>query len=181
MESTADDGLILGVVYRREARWSNDYFPQDLPDDWRFAYLANDVDCVMLPAETWSHELPALATSIAEAPPSLRFLLQASPEHPPPASALGLFADRPVELLVDASVRLSVDWPQWCAVGDGHWRDEQGHHIHLWHVGEVDLRDWRARAERLDAGVRGVLLDGVAASPVQVAQLRALLQLMGIA
>ena len=34
--------------------WVNAYFPSDLPSDWRFAYAANDLSALVIPASDWS-------------------------------------------------------------------------------------------------------------------------------
>ena len=33
--------------------WVNAYFPSDLPSDWRFAYAANDLRAMVVPARDW--------------------------------------------------------------------------------------------------------------------------------
>jgi hypothetical protein len=36
--------------------WDRDFFPEDLPPDWRLSYYANEYGGILLPAEVWGQE-----------------------------------------------------------------------------------------------------------------------------
>lgn len=39
--------------------WSSTFYPDDLPDEWRFLYYSNEFNCVLLPSEYWLNTEPA--------------------------------------------------------------------------------------------------------------------------
>jgi hypothetical protein len=176
---------MLGVVGFGHAAWAASYFPHDLPADWRLAYLANDCDCLVLPPASWCDQGGAAASlradAVEEAPRTLRLFLQLPPDRIPPAACFAPFAELSPTLLVQKQVPLPLDWPQWCADGADQWVDAAGRRLVRWQVDEVDLRDWRARAERLASDVRALVLDGPAGSPSALRDLRIMLQIMGVA
>jgi len=42
--------LKLGCYGWNHAHWAGRYYPDDLPEDWRLSYYANDYSCVLVPA-----------------------------------------------------------------------------------------------------------------------------------
>jgi hypothetical protein len=176
---------MLGVVGFEHAAWAASYFPQDLPADWRLAYLANDCDCLVLPPASWCAQGAAAASFwpdvLEEAPQTLRLFLQTPPDRIPAAACFEPFAEFSPALLVQDQVPLPVEWPQWRADGADQWVDAAGRRLVRWRVDEADLRDWRSRAERLAPDVCALVLDGPAGSPSALRDLRIMLQIMGIA
>lgn len=45
--------LVVGARGWEHTRWLETYYPDDLPEDWRLDYYANEFGCVVLPAEVW--------------------------------------------------------------------------------------------------------------------------------
>lgn len=176
-----EDRLLLGTVDWRRADWQADYYPHDLPADWRLSYLANDCDCVMLPAGQWCVDDEGLDAAVDEAPESLLFLLQApGPESPSPRH-LARFDGCRVALLAENPVTARPTWPQFVAAAADRWADaSDATLVERWVLESVDLRQLRARAAVLDPRVRMLLVDGPAAGPRLIAELRTLLQLMGL-
>jgi hypothetical protein len=185
LDLNAASAPLLGTVGWYRADWAVAYYPPDLPADWCLAFIANACDCVLLRPDAWcaagAESDPRLAAAVDEAPDTLVFFLQVPPDTVPSPAALAKFVGRPVALLVDRPLTLPGEWPQWHADGDGAWVAPEGPRVLTWWVDEVDLRAWRDRASQLDPGLYALLLDGPAASPAQVLELRTLLQLMGIA
>jgi hypothetical protein len=177
---------LLGVVGWERTDWQQNYYPTDLPAEWRLSYLANDADCVLLPAQAWYHGLSSAAAArldaaLSEAPEGLSFLLAVTADAPPPSAALARFAGRNAGLLVEGDPLLPRDLPRWQATGAGSWVGEDGSTVSIWHLASTDLGEWRRRAESLDSNQHALLLDGPAASPASVIELRTLLQLLGLA
>jgi len=172
--------LLLGTQGWQRAEWIGSYYPADLPPEWRLAYYANDCGCVLLPAEDWcSGDLEPLRAALGEAPSSLVVFLQA-----PAAEAAGcdlrLLAAHDTVLLVGRYDPRFAGIPQWVARAPDLWVDgESANALVRWTVDAIDLRDLRARAERLPEATRALVLDGGGADPGRVAELRALLELMG--
>lgn len=58
------------------ADWGRVFYPEDLPEDWRISYYANEFGCVLLPAEGWVNPLVEAAFWQAEVSPDFRFYLE---------------------------------------------------------------------------------------------------------
>jgi len=71
------------------AAWSGDYYPQDLPAEWRLAYYANDFPLLLVPQARWVGVAPeqgrAWCDEVSEA---FRFYLELT--DPRPATLEGL-------------------------------------------------------------------------------------------
>lgn len=48
--------VTIGVWNGLRRDWLADYYPMELPEDWRPAYYSNDYACVGLPADTWDFQ-----------------------------------------------------------------------------------------------------------------------------
>lgn len=181
---SADGRLSLGTVGWDRDDWLSGYYPADLPPEWRPAYYANDCGCVLLKAESWCRaDSDTLAESLDELGGRLLiFLEQPVAESSGVWSNLSLFAECRAVLLVDRPDPRQAHLPQWVAQGDGVWVDsESDAGLVRWSVDTMNLRELRARADALQETVRALVLDGPAASPAAVPELRTMLELMGIA
>lgn len=68
--------LIVGAADWRHPRWVGDYYPEDLPPEWRLAFYANDFTGVLLAEARWRGAAEAAwAHWREEAPAGFRFLL----------------------------------------------------------------------------------------------------------
>jgi len=43
----------IGAVGWQHENWDQDYYPDDLPADWKLDYYANELNCVLLKADLW--------------------------------------------------------------------------------------------------------------------------------
>jgi hypothetical protein len=174
--------LLLGTVGWERADWLSDYYPPDLPADWRLAYYANDCGCVLLPADSWdAMDRDLLAESLDEAAGRLLFFLETPVQRWPDLHArLSLFATSQAILLVQRPEPGHTPLPQWVAQGSGLWVDtDSDATLVRWPLDGVNLRELRARADQLPASTRALVIDGPAASPARVPELKTLLELMG--
>lgn len=182
---SAAAGLLLGTAGWNRPEWAAGYYPADLPNDWRLAFLANDSDCVLLRPHEWcgldEQQTLALQAAIEEAPEALTFLLQVPAAERPPAGALARFAELPCILLAEQLPVSSGDHPVWLADGVDCWVAPDGGRVLVWTFDQVDLRALRDRARTLPKELRALILDGPGASPAAIGQVRTLLQLLGIA
>jgi len=57
--------------------WRGEFYPEDLPEDWRLSYFANAFESVLVPATSW-HEAPLerLAQWAKDVPDRFRFYLE---------------------------------------------------------------------------------------------------------
>ena len=44
----------IGACSWQHAQWQDEFYPEDMPDDWRLAYYANEFLTVMVPQDQWS-------------------------------------------------------------------------------------------------------------------------------
>lgn len=50
--------IALGAFDWRHALWQGEFYPEDLPDDWRLTYYANAFEALGLAAGDWLHASP---------------------------------------------------------------------------------------------------------------------------
>lgn len=176
-DTTPPRRLLLGTVAWDRPDWRAAYYPQDLPDAWRLAYYANDCDCLMLAAGDWC----ALDDeSLAEAGAVLRYLLLAPRQWTDSHSAcLARFDPARSVLLGAVPAALVGDREVWPERAPDRWCSDAGEGVERWALDEFDLRALRARAATLDHRTRALCIDGPAASPGRIAELRTLLELLG--
>jgi hypothetical protein len=69
--------LLLGARDWEHSAWNMDFYPEDLPVDWRLSYYANEFQVVMVPATRWMESGPEeLAQWREEVPQGFRFYLE---------------------------------------------------------------------------------------------------------
>ncbi len=178
---SAEQRLLLGTVGWARPDWLTGYYPEDLPEEWRLAYYANDCGCSLLDADPLRavDGLPS-TEMLAEVPARLRLFIRAAADPGSTRRALQPFAGRPVVLLVEQRQADLADYPQWEAQGAGEWRDPQsGASLVCWSVETFDLRALRGRAAQLPDDLRALVIGGPGASPARVPELRTLLELLG--
>lgn len=56
--------------------WNNSFYPDDLPQDWRLSYYANEFSAVLVPADVWQAEQENLEDWGDEVGQGFRFYLQ---------------------------------------------------------------------------------------------------------
>ena len=208
---TTDAGPCFGTYDWEWPDWGSSYYPEDLPEDWRAAYYANEAACVCLPPARW---LAAPAGRIADwcdgLPRGFRFYLELDAAETgldrlvaqferlgPWAGALlcaspgqrqwlrGALAEHPLDLLVPADPAVSGPFPPGVS---GLWRTD-GVGVHLVVRLEIDAARRRSWGERL-TGLTGLLagattaavfVRGPGVTPAVARDFRATAELMGLA
>lgn len=167
-------------------RWRREYYPEDLPEEWRATYYANEFRCAGLPADAWS--APQLAAWREDLPETFALWLEcgraqlAEPQTLPALAALGkrlagvwLQANTDAGPLREAGIRV-IDAPWDAENGTGETA------AGLYRPGaELDLRAARGVLDAFAAAPgpqRRQLL--VAGSPAQLGRLRELGELLGL-
>ncbi len=177
-----DGRLLLGTVDWQRGDWLNQYYPPDLPPEWRLAYYANDCGCLLLRSDTWAGmDAETLQESLDEAEGRLVYFLEApSSWGSAERDRLALFASCRAVLLTDRPDPTLTRLPQWTSQGPGAWVDrDSGAGLLCWSLNSWDLRALRGRVGTLTPDACALILDGSAASPARVPDLRTLLELMG--
>lgn len=177
-----DGRVLLGTVGWQRGDWLSNYYPADLPSEWRLAYYANDCDCVLLRAEAWSGMDPdTLQESLEEAEGRPVYFLEAAPGWGSrERNRLSLFAACRAVVLTDRPDPRQTQFPQWTSQGPGAWVDrDSGAGLLCWSLDSWDMRALGSRAGAFPTHTRALILDGPAVSPSRVPELRILLELMG--
>jgi hypothetical protein len=159
--------LLVGVTGWSRPAWCQAYYPEDLPSEWRLAYLANDADCLWLAADDLAGLDPgAFAAAWDESGGGLEVYCEA-----------GTAGDALAEVVGDA---LAVFEPAADDGTAGLWRECGGpRHVARWALDSFDLRAARTHVERLTVSVTALCLDGPAGSPARLPELRTLIDLLG--
>jgi hypothetical protein len=80
--------LCLGARDWEHPAWVRDYYPEDLPADWRLSYYANDLSQVLVPQARWLGAGEAGWADWVEAVrPGFRFFLELAPGSVPASLA----------------------------------------------------------------------------------------------
>lgn len=176
--------LLLGTVGWERRDWLAGYYPDDLPEDWRLAYYANDCNCLMLTAG----QLPlamrrGLPDGLDEAGGELTCVLDlaaAGPATRPLVDDLARLVPGSLVLLSDTPLVMPQGVPVWHCAAPGQWAAPGGTaRAVCWHLDVFDLRALRERAAGLPADTRLLVIDGPAATPARIGELRILLELLG--
>ncbi|MEA3638794.1 MAG: hypothetical protein VBE63_02495 [Lamprobacter sp.] len=79
---------------------SDQFYPSDLPEDWRLSYFANDFRATVLPAMLWTRADPREVAQWSEdVPPSFRFAVERRSMQPSPNAAPGLEPEAQLQAL----------------------------------------------------------------------------------
>lgn len=57
--------MIASTIGFEQPQWNQHYYPEECPEDWRFAYFMNDFRAVYLPADVW-YDKPQKIQQISE-------------------------------------------------------------------------------------------------------------------
>ena len=102
--------VLIGVSGLQHPGWDENYYPPDIPEDWKLAYYANDFTAIVLPESAWrsaqSDELTEWLEDIDEA---FRVYLRVTTQMPDKAevdTAKALFKPYFAGFLVDDAVEV---------------------------------------------------------------------------
>lgn len=69
--------LMIGTRGWEHAPWLGDFYPDELPPDWRFCYYSNNLRSVLVPQELWPETRRAQVAQWAEdSDPAFRFVIE---------------------------------------------------------------------------------------------------------
>ena len=72
-----NEPLIIGTRGWDHAAWVGEFYPPELPDDWRFCFYSNNLRSVLVPQTLWATATPAdLAQWLSDSDPAFRFVLE---------------------------------------------------------------------------------------------------------
>ena len=86
---------MLGAVGWQHPSWQSVFYPDDLPEDWLFAYYNTQFQSVFLPHADWSTATAAqLAQWAEDSQPGFRFVLESGPSRVAAERAAEILGDR---------------------------------------------------------------------------------------
>ncbi len=68
-----DKSIVVGACDWDHPQWQNNFYPHDLPADWRLSYYANEFLAVLVPQEKWQAENVDFEQWAEDAPQGFRF------------------------------------------------------------------------------------------------------------
>ncbi len=73
--------ILIGTRGWQQAEWAGDFYPPELPEDWRFCFYSNRLRAALVPGESW-HDLNAQAVAqwVEDSDPAFRFVLELPPD-----------------------------------------------------------------------------------------------------
>ncbi len=77
--------LMVGTCGWDRNEWIGSYYPEELPEDWRFGYYSNEYRAVLMTADHWKLEQP-IADWIEDADEAFRMVLELPPELSQPVT-----------------------------------------------------------------------------------------------
>lgn len=87
--------LVVGTCGWEHAQWLEAYYPDDLPEDWRLDYYANEFGCVVLPPELWmTADEEAIEQWLEDVGEDFMFFIELPAEPGDVAASLSAFTGR---------------------------------------------------------------------------------------
>ncbi len=68
-----DKTIRVGACGWDQADWTGSFYPDDLPEDWRLSYYANEFPCILIPEEVWRANDVDLQQWAEDVPEDFRF------------------------------------------------------------------------------------------------------------
>lgn len=107
-----DYPLLIGACGWSHASWAVDFYPQDLPLDWRLSYYANEFPVVLVTAKEWNLAGAEASQWCEACDASFRFILEISANSAEEAATqlykATAFGDRSVGILLRTNVNSDV-------------------------------------------------------------------------
>lgn len=148
----------LGSIGWQHDAWIGDFYPSDMPPEWRLSYYNTHFECVLLPYHAWGTQtLEAVSSWRMDTLERFRFLL----EHPP-----GALSDQDrarIDVLAEKAILLGPE------VKD---------HI-VWFDAQSDPRELAGKLQAKAAQGQTFYLLSLDAGMAKLAEVRTLLDVLG--
>ncbi len=107
-----DYPLLIGACGWSHTSWATDFYPEDLPMDWRLSYYANEFPVVLVTAQEWCSPNADATHWCEESEASFRFVLEinanSTEEAQPQMRRIDAIGDRCVGILLRTSLNSEV-------------------------------------------------------------------------
>ena len=173
-ESRAPDRLLVGAYGWRHEHWLDNFYPDDLPEDWQLGFYANEFPAILVPAEECTAESYDPLDWLDEVDESFRFFI----ELPDSAEQ---------ETIRDKSEVLGAQ------LAGFFYQDREGAQeaiqersgIAVIELGSRSMREWKNwlqdKTDVIDAGnLTAIFLSDRHLQPEQLREFKTLVELMGL-
>ena len=165
--------ILVGSRGWQQEHWSGDFYPQDLPEDWRLSYYANEFPAVLVPALSWQAAGAELEDWSDEVHEEFRFYLQRDNEPSADIKKLGILAKQQlgpqfagfVEFENELNNDVMLD--RTCSVA-------------LINMQSKSLRGWREWLENNAANLQAIFLSDETLSYKELSEFKSLIELLNL-
>jgi len=162
---SSDENLRVGACGWQHAHWTGDFYPEDLPLDWRLNYYANEFPVVLLPEREWKNGQAEWQSWLDEVEPGFGFYLQYT--QPPDARQQ-----------IALSKALGDHLQGFVGAGAGELDKRAG--VALVELSTRDMRGWRQWLQQQAGGLRAVFPCDQYLSYRQLSEFRDLVEMLGL-
>jgi hypothetical protein len=120
--ASSKDSIRVGVCGWDHERWLGTFYPDDLPEDWRLSYYANEFSTVLVAEDEWRSNLGKLEEWADEVPEDFQFYLQSSADELPElmqirdrlgANFAGIFGVTSSAVMIEFASKSLREWRGW--------------------------------------------------------------------
>ena len=120
-----DKTIRVGACDWDHAHWQESFYPDDLPEDWRLTYYANEFSCVLVPEDKWQDaDLEEWEDSV---PDGFLFYFLSSDENNEDAKIKGVLGDKFAGFvnaesdkvaLIEVETKTLRQWKDWLQINN---------------------------------------------------------------
>ena len=112
----------MGVCGWDHEHWLGTFYPDDLPEDWRLSYYANEFSTVLVEEDMWRSKLSELDEWADEVSEDFLFYLQSSLDEPPEIIKIkqqlgshfaGIVGESSNSVMIEFSSKNLREWREW--------------------------------------------------------------------
>lgn len=120
--ASTESSIRVGACGWDHAHWQGTFYPDDLPDEWRLNYYANEFSTVLITEDAWRSKLEKLDEWIEEVPEGFLFYLQSSVDKPPELAQIkaqlgecfaGILSATSTAVMIEFSSKSLREWREW--------------------------------------------------------------------
>ena len=164
-------GIRVGACHWDHEHWQKRFYPEDLPEDWRLSYYANEFSAVLLPTSVLRCNEEQLESWGEDAGEGFRFFAVEDTEPQPGVNTLSFpetfahcFAGY-VDLKSSKHTDIKIDKKSAVAVIN---------------VSSKDLRGWREWLQQNASGLRAIFLNDSSLTYQQLNDFKTLVELLNL-
>ena len=86
--------LVVGASGWLHEHWVDTYYPEDIPDEWRLGFYANEFNALLVPWEQWKESVAALSEGLEDTDDDFHLYLKLPDTVQPLPNHLSEIAER---------------------------------------------------------------------------------------